>query len=84
MKDDLHLHRALKYAADMQRLEKQGHVMCNINEIINKLKARALEHDTNSNQHFKENNSFLAKEEYDKRDGIYEAIDIIKAGVNYE
>lgn len=27
MKDDLHMHRALKYAADMRNMEKQGRLM---------------------------------------------------------
>ena len=55
-----------------------------INEIIDKLKARALEHDEKSKKFFREDCSFLAKEEYDKRDGIYEAIAIIKAGVRHD
>ena len=54
-----------------------------INEIIDKLKIRALEHDDKSKQYFKEDCSFLAKEEYDKRDGLYEAIEIIKEGVRH-
>ena len=54
-----------------------------IDEIIDKLKIRALEHDEKSKKFFKEDCSFLAKEEYDKRDGIYEAIEIIKGGVRH-
>ena len=40
--------------------------ICVKNEFIDKLKTRALEHDEKSKQYFKEDCTFLAKEEYDK------------------
>lgn len=83
MKDELHLHKALKYAADMQQLEKQGYRMININDIIGNLEDKALEHEIAGYQFGTDELYDRAKEEYFKCDGVNEAIKIIKVGVEH-
>lgn len=78
MKDDLHMHRTLKYAADMQRLERQGYRMINIDNIIEKLEDKVLEHEQRGHQYGTDRCYGRAEEEYLKSDGINEAIKIIK------
>ena len=84
MKDELHLHKALKYAADMQRLEKQGYRMVNIDNIVDKLEDKALEHEQRGHQFGTDKCYDRAKEEYFKCDGVNEAIKIIKVGVEHD
>lgn len=84
MKDELHMHRAFKYAADMQRLEKQGYIMCDINKIIEMLEDKASEHAITGQQFDEDDWNSHAQKEYCKRDGIYEAIEIVKAGVKHD
>ena len=77
MKDELHLHETLKYAADMQRLEKQGYRFVDIDCIIEKLEDKALEHEKAGHQFGTDRCYGRAEEEFLKSDGIKEAIEII-------
>lgn len=83
MKDELHLHNALKYATDMQRLENQGYKLVDINNIIEKLEGKALEHEI-AGYDFGTNELYdRAKEEYFKSDGIKESIELIKEDIEH-
>ena len=84
MKDELHLHKALKYAAEMQHLENQGYKLINIDGIVEKLENKALEHSNAGHQFGTDRCYDKANEEYFKCDGINEAIEIIKVGVEYD